>query len=150
MHRRKSWTLIAGVFLALILVETTALHIIVATRSQVIAWVLTATSLQLALLIVAQIRAVHRGGLRVTADAVELVVGLKWRATIPRAAIARAELSDTVPAGALNASLIQPTIVLALDRAVEVRGPFGIRRTPTTIAVTVDEPERFLAALSSS
>lgn len=147
MHRRKSWTAIAAVFLCLILVETSALHLIVASRSRVIAWVLTATSLQLALMIVAQIRAVHRGGARVTATAVDIVVGLRWRASIPRDAIARAELVDAVPAGALNASLIEPTVVLALDRPVEVRGWFGIRRTPTAIALTIDEPERFLAAL---
>jgi hypothetical protein len=43
--------------------------------------------------------------------------------------------------------VLEPTVVVTLNRPIEIRGLFGIKRTPTTIALTVDDPERLIARL---
>jgi hypothetical protein len=86
-------------------------------------------------------------GARLTSDALHVAVGLRWRFSIPRSAIVRIERVRELPAGALNASLIEPTLAITTDHPIEIRGLFGIRRRSSVIALTIDEPHRLLEAL---
>jgi hypothetical protein len=148
MHRRKSWTAIVLVFLWLIAVETAATHLVVAHWSPIAAWIVTGLSIYGAVWIAGDLHALRLHPLRVTPDAVIGSIGLRWRFVIPRSAIASIELADAVPDGALKAHIVEPTVVIRLHTPIEVRGLLGIRRTPTVIALTVDDPDRFLALLA--
>ena len=48
----------------------------------------------------------------------------------------------------LAAIVGEPTVLLTLRRPVEVRGVLGRRRTATAIALTIDAPDAFIAALA--
>jgi hypothetical protein len=147
MHRRKSWGAIIGVFLLLIAVETVAVHLLLASWSVIAAWIATGLSIYSAMWFAADLHVLRLYPLRVEPDAIHAAVGVRWRVTIPRDAISSVVLADSVPDGALNATVLEPTVVVTLNRPIEIRGLFGIKRTPTTIALTVDEPERLIARL---
>jgi len=148
MHRRKSWPAIAALLIALISIETVAVHLLLATWSGLAAWIATAMSIYAVVWLAADLHALRLYPLRVTADAVVVSVGLRWRIAIPRDAIASVALGETAPDGALDASVLEPTVVLTLTRPIEARGPFGLRRAPSAIALTVDDPDRLIAALA--
>jgi hypothetical protein len=75
---------------------------------------------------------------------------LLWTVEIPRDAIA-----DVAPIGAMLpkpgtlrvAFGAPPELLVSLRRPVVARGPLGIRKSVTSIALYVDEPEKLLAAL---
>ncbi len=75
--------------------------------------------------------------------------GLRWTARVPRATIAGVD--RRAPGGGekpLRASLIGgPSLWLRLREPVTAEGPYGMTRSVSTIALAVDEPDRFLAAL---
>jgi hypothetical protein len=56
---------------------------------------------------------------------------------------------EAAPPGALRADLLWPNLVLELRRPARVRGPFGIEREARAIALSLDEPKRFIAALAA-
>lgn len=82
-------------------------------------------------------------------------VGLLWTALVPYDSIATitplTELPETRDAAFLGTIPgLEPALLLTLTRPIEVRGPLGIWRKVTQIALAVDEPARFNARLSSS
>jgi hypothetical protein len=147
MHRSTGWTAILGVLLALVPVETALVHLVVTSWSVVAAWIVTALSIYSALWLAGHLHLVRIYGARLTTDALHVVVGLRWRFSIPRSAIVGIERVRATPAGAFDASLIEPTLAITLDQPIEIRGLFGIRKRASTIALTVDEPDRLIEAL---
>ena len=147
MHRRKSWAAIVAVLLGLIAVEGAAVHVMLAGWSPVAAWLATASSLYAALWLAADYHALRLYPLEVTADAVRVAVGLRWRVELPRAAITAVALTEAAPSGALAATVVEPTVLVTLDRPVVARGLLGRSRRVTAVALTVDEPAQFAAAL---
>ncbi|MBL8625864.1 MAG: hypothetical protein JNK64_31410 [Myxococcales bacterium] len=147
MHRRKHRAAVVALLVGLIAVETAALHVALAGWSAPLAWVSTASAAYLALWMIADLHVLRLAPLRVTPTAVLGPVGVRWRLDVPRDAIAAATPIDAVPPGALAAVVGEPTVLLTLTRPVEVRGLLGRRRTATAIALTVDAPEAFIAAL---
>jgi hypothetical protein len=149
LYRRGGWTAVIFVLLKLVAVETILVHMLIATQSVVAAWIVTGLSIYSGLWLAADLHVLRLYPLRVTADAIVAAVGIRWRITIPRDAIASITPVTSVPDGAFNASVMEPTLVVTLSRPIEIRGLFGIRRTASAIALSVDEPERFLSALPS-
>jgi hypothetical protein len=148
VHRRRSWPLLAATIAFLVAVETVAVHLLLARVSPLAAWIATASSGYALLWLAGDAHALRLGGLRVEAGAVRIAVGLRWRLTIPREDLAAARLADAAPPGALRADVLWPNLVLELRRPARARGPFGIERATRAIALSVDEPERFIAALA--
>lgn len=147
MHRRKSLAAILAVFAALCLIETAALHLVVAPASPVVAWVLTGLAIYGALWLAGDFHAVRLYPLRITADEVQVSVGLRTRLRIPRAAIVRISATDTCPPGAGSLRVVEPTTLVELDRELEARGLFGVRRRARAFALTVDDHDGLCAAL---
>jgi hypothetical protein len=149
MHRTNGWALIIGVFLALIVVEAALVHLVVVEWSVLVAWILTGSSIYAALWFGADLHVLRLYPLRVDREHVHLALGIRWRAEIPRAAITSIEDVREAPKGAFDAGLGGANLVLHLDREVELRGLFGIRRRATAIALTLDDAAALRAALAA-
>lgn len=147
LYRRSGWTAIVFVLLKLVAVETVIVHLMIASHSVIAAWIVTGTSIYTGLWIAADFHILRLYPLRVTPDAVVAAIGVRWRLSIPRDAIASITPITSVPSGAFNASILEPTLLVTLTRPIEIRGLFGIRRTASAIALSVDEPDRLAELL---
>lgn len=155
----RSGSLLAGLGLAL-LVETVVLHLWLVGRHPVLAWTLTALSAATLLWLAADYRALGRGAVRVSDDALDLRVGRRFAARLPRsdvASAARAGWRDIAAAGTPAAAgymnLMKPAtpnVLITLVAPARVRLPGGIRRPVQRLGLHLDEPEAFLSALNGS
>ena len=155
-HRTHQSLAIHGVLIFLIALETVALHLLIAQASALAAWISTGTSIYAALWLVGDAHALRLGRIRVERDAVVIEIARRWAAIVPRRAIVAARPETAIArdgrgrpaAGTLALAIETPTIVLELSEPVTARGPFGLTRTGTRVALTVDDPAGFLAALA--
>ena len=147
-HRTNGWSLIAGTFIALTLIETPLVHVVLGRFGHTtIAWVATGLSLYSVAWLIGDLHALRHGGLIVTADALELRLGVRWRGQIPRAAITRVTACNGAPSKEVDFSILGANLLVTLDRPVELRGLFGRRRCVDALALSVDEPDRFTRAI---
>ena len=72
---------------------------------------------------------------------------MRWRARIARDEIVWAARCDGATCKASDFSILGANVVLRLARPHEVRGLLGRRRTMRELALSVDDADRFLAAL---
>ena len=148
----RSPSLLAAVATVL-LIETVVLHLLLVGRHPLVAWALTAGSALTLVWLAADHRAMGSGRVRVHPAEVEVHVGRRLRGTVPRALIARAVAPTwrdipEVPDGYLDATRpAEPNVLLALRAPVTMR-LFGMPRRVRLIALHLDEPARFLAAIS--
>jgi hypothetical protein len=138
---------------ALIAIETTALHLLLWNLAPLIAGSLTVMSLAVLAWLVADYRAMGREAFRVHPGEIDLRIGRRLSAVIPRttiaSAIAPSRRDIPQPGGDyLNATKpAAPNILLTLNAPVRVRAVGGLKRSVKRIGLCVDEPERLLAAL---
>lgn len=148
--RRSGWLGIAGVFAFLIAVESLAVHVALAQWSPLVAWIATASSMYALAWLVADCHAIRLYPVAVAEGALWLRLGLRWRARVPLELISSVETISEVPEGAAKLSLLEPTVLVTTTEPIELVGLLGVRRRADRIALTIDEPERFLAALRGS
>lgn len=150
MHRRNHYGALVGVVLFLLAVESTLLHVVVLRWSTPAAWLATASSVWLALLLLGDANAVRLQPLRLAAEGLHVAVGVRWSMVIPYDAIATVGTADgSTPRSptTLRATVGgAPTIALRLSRPLEARGLFGRVRQFETLLLTVDRPEELIAA----
>lgn len=107
------------------------------------------------------LRLMTETGHRVTRDGVEIELGLRGRAHIPWGDIERIEARELTPPDRLVGErwpehLVPvtaseaPNITLHLRREATVRGLFGIERRGTAVALHLDDPRAFAAALTEA
>lgn len=149
MHRRSSWFAICAVFVLLIAGETAVLHVLVAMWSSTAAWIATALSIYSVLWLVGDAQALRLFAIVVDATHVHVTVGFRRRASLPRAAIEAIERTTIVPDGAVALTMFEPTLIVTLREPVTVRGMFGRSRAATRIALSVDDPEALVCAIST-
>jgi hypothetical protein len=130
------------------------LHALLVTRYPVIAWVLTAGSVLTLAWLAADFRAMRGSGVRVLAHAIDVRVGLRVRAVVPRALLASA-IAPTwrdipeLPDGYLDATQpAEPNVLLTLREPVPVR-LLGVRRPTRLIALHLDDAAGFLSVLAA-
>ena len=91
---------------------------------------------------------------RLDGDMLRVRCGLRWSVEIPIDQIETVyHVRKTLPADrpTLDASVLKnPQFALDLRRPVVAEGPYGWRKDVTRVALAVDEPERFLEALSAA
>jgi hypothetical protein len=151
MHRERRWGMIVGVLGFLVVVETAGLHLALARLSPVVAWVATALSAYGLAWLAGDYQALRLVPLVLEADALRVEVGLRWRLRIPRADLVSATAIDSRPAkdrALLDAGVMTPNVLLTLAAPATARGPFGLSRAVTRVALTVDRRDAFLAALA--
>ncbi|HEX6279205.1 MAG TPA: hypothetical protein VFZ49_04235 [Pyrinomonadaceae bacterium] len=154
-HRQNSPILILSLFLFLIVVETVALHLLLALWSETLAWIATAFSIYFAVQIFAHIKALRLRPIIVTETEVRLRCGMLSDGVIPREAIESAErimqVKDTedgidlLPVGGMS----QPNIRLSLLEPITIFGVYGLKRRGRLVRLCVDEPAAFVAALKT-
>lgn len=150
-QRRSGHGLILGFLMFVLLLETVGLHLIISHWSTNLAWVLTVASLYALLWLIGDFHAVRLQPIVLTADALHVRCGLRWRATIPWAQIEqvrRAKAADRDRKDALNAAVMgEPRWVILCREPVMAVGLFGRRRMVNRVGLTVDEEPAFVAAL---
>ena len=146
--RSTGWILFAGVLGFLVVVETAAAHIALAMWSPTVAWISTVSSAYTLLWLAGDAQAIRLYPVAVTGDALRVTVGVRWRAAIPRADIASVVETRTVPDGALSLALFEPTVLVTLRAPITIHGLIGRRRVADRIALTIDDPKAFIAAVA--
>ena len=148
--RSSGWVSMAGVIGFLVVPETLAFHVALDAWTPIAAWISTLSSLYLLLWIAADLHAVRLYPARVVDGELRVVVGVRWRARIRLADVVRVTPARSVPEGALNLALVEPTVVLELCRPAEARGLLGRRRHGATVALTIDDPAALAAAVAAA
>jgi hypothetical protein len=148
--RSTGWILFAGVIGFLIIVETAAAHIALVMWKPWLAWVSTVSSAYMLVWLAGDAQLIRLYPVAIAGGALRICVGIRWRATIALADIASVTESRSVPDGALSLALLEPTVLVTLRAPVEVIGLLGIRRRADRIALTIDEPAAFIAAIAAA
>jgi hypothetical protein len=147
--RSTGWLTYVGVFGFLLIVETIVTHVLLATMwSPVAAWVATAGSAYMLLWLIGDAQAIRLHPVAIDGEKLRVMIGVRWRAAIPLSAIASVTEIHSVPDGALNLALIEPTVLVTLREPVVVRGLLGMRRRADRLALTIDDPKAFAAAVA--
>lgn len=133
------WPLYAGVLVFLSLVEAVGVHVALHPP-----WWVTALSVYGALWLVADALAIRQTGLFIRGDQLELRIGERWHATMP---LADVSIVAPTPA-ALDLSIVGANLALSLAKPVTLTGLFGRTRTTQLIALAVDDPTAFTAAVT--
>jgi hypothetical protein len=141
---------VAAVFVFLIAVESTILHVIVATHSPLWAWLLTASSVWGALWIIGDAQAVRLSPLTITADTLVVPLGVRWRVEIPLHAIAAVgTVTDRAPQGPHTLRAARAwDVAIVTHQLVEARGLFGRRKRIDTLLLPSSRPDELIAALT--
>jgi hypothetical protein len=152
--RRRSFAAAPGlgglVFGALVLFASEGLvvHLFVEHFSAPAAWILTALTAYSALWLVADYELVRLRPIALAGDRLRVRVGARWRVDVDRALVVALEGPPREGDGALDLSASgAPTCTLALAGPVEVKGPFGIVRSASRLALQVDDPSALGRAL---
>lgn len=155
----RSAPLVAGLGLV-IAIETVVLHLWLASRHPIIGWTLTVSSLAAIAWLVADYRALGRGAVQLTDEQLDLRVGRRFAVSVPTTTVSSAlrptwrdlpNPGTPQAAGYLNLTKpATPNVLLILSAPLEVRLPGGLRRSATSFALCLDEPDAFLAAIRPS
>ncbi len=147
VHRIGGWPLYAGVLMFLIAVESIAVHIALAAWvSPLVAWIASATSAYTLLWLLGDVHSLRHSGATIGERDLELVVGVRWRGRVPWTDVTAIEEVSETPSDAINASVLGANITVRLRATVRLHGVFGRVREGTAIALSIDEPEAFVAA----
>lgn len=152
----RSGSLVAGLALA-IAIETIVLHLWLMPRHPVIAWTLTVSSIGALVWLAGDYHALGRGAVRVTSQTIDLRIGRRFAVQLPTAAIAQVAQPGwrDLPApgtpeaiGYINLTKpATPNVMLTLAEPLAVRLPGGIRRSASRLALMLDDPGAFIAAV---
>ncbi|MGH7566885.1 MAG: hypothetical protein ACREK2_08655 [Gemmatimonadota bacterium] len=135
--------------------EAIAVHMLVRHWSAVAAWILTALTAYAVVWLIGDFRALGRRSILLTDDELVVRLGLRWSLRVPLARIRAVRGTAGRPGpdhpsgpGHLRAVILgAERQVVELDSELVATGFYGIRRRVRSIGLSVDEPERFLAAV---
>jgi hypothetical protein len=152
-HRRVAYGALMAALILVMVPETIGLHLLLKRWSPAAAWALTGLSLYSVLWLWGLYQAVRLRPIRIEEDRLLIRIGLKWRVEIPFEDVAAVEIlrggtvlpkrKDLLCAVVLG----EARYLLRLARPLTAEGPYGIRKQVEQVAFTVDEPQRFEAAL---
>ncbi len=132
------------------IVETVAVHALLAHWSARWAWVATGLSIYSGVWLAGDFRGLALRPTLLLPDRLRVRIGVRWQAEIPLAAI-RGVCAGPDARGhrraAIASPLGAPNLYLHLDAPVELEGLIGLRRRGDGVGIRVDEPERLRAAL---
>ncbi|MBT9394078.1 hypothetical protein KLP40_12970 [Hymenobacter sp. NST-14] len=154
-YRNSAFTAYLGTVGLLSGVEMGAAHVLLLRWSPTAALVGGILHAYGLLLLLAHLRAVRLRPVRLTA-AGELVVrvGFLWELRLPAAALTASQLINDVPPaapGLVNAArllLTPPNLLLTLREPRRARGPYGFPQQVSRLALYLDDPTQFRAALA--
>ncbi len=153
-HRKTAYGAIVFVLLLATLAEVPAVHFLVRQWSERAAWLLTGLGLYGVLWIIGDWRASRTRPIRVEDGTLRVRFGLRWRLDIPLGAILEVRAPTTAEKSARDAVDLKLALAgaswmrLELDRPVQARGPYGMRREVRTLGLGLDEPDRLRTLLA--
>src|SRR5262245_24860796 len=146
-----SGSMLVGIGIALA-VEGVAIHLWVASRTRIVAWLITLLNVaSLAYLWRAYVGA-QRAVLRINASEVELDMG-QVRCRFPRSAIESVEpatwrsVPDVPKAFLDSAKPLDPNVLIAFRQPVIMHAPLGITRQITRLTLRAKDPHGVIATL---
>lgn len=149
-------SLLAGL-LMIVAIETLALHFLLAQWSPVLAWVLTVLSIYSAMQVFGCIKSMSRRPILIEDNLLSLRYGIMSQTSIELANIESITLSKKPIATDKLSRKLSPlgemdshNVVLQLKKEKQLIGFYGIKRSYTSLAFYVDEPERFVEYLKNS
>lgn len=149
-----SYRMVAGVLVGLSVLELGAVHLVLGAVLGVghlgVHLAIVAVNLSGILWILGDARALRASRHVVGADTLWLRLGRRASADIPREAIVSAVATEarTDDGGVRVTPLDEPNVVLSFDREIPITTLFGRVRSARRLALYVDRPESFLAALA--
>lgn len=148
-HRESLWIPLAAIIGLLTLVEGVAVHLFVADLwSPTAAIILSALHGYGLMWLIGDAQALRLHPTRITPAVVELRLGLRWRADIPVGWIDHVEPIDEAAADDLSLVVMGgPVVRVTSNQPVEVRGPMGLRRQGSRLAIQIDERDAFVEAV---
>ncbi len=154
----RSGSVLIGFGIAL-LVEAVALHLWLADRHPMLAWLATVSSVAALLWLAGDYRALGRGAVRLGPDVLECNIGRRFALRLPRAAIAAAQQPGWrdlpkrgTPAAVGYLDLTKPAtpnVLLILAEPTRVGLPGGFGRDARCLGLHLDAPAAFLLALAT-
>ncbi len=137
-------------FMAIIVIETVAVHLLLARWSPLAAWFATALSVYAAIWLAGDYRALLRRRTEIVGHSLRFCLGLRFEAMIPLSNISAIESCRTFEKSkdAIKATAMQePNLVLRFAEPVEVTGMYGVRRKATALFIRAAHPKQVRAAL---
>lgn len=144
VHRQVGYAAIAACLMLVILVETLAIHFLVAQWNTIIAWLLTGLSIYFFVWLLGDCRALMSRLTCFSDNRLQFRFGLRWEADIRLSNIATVETvvsSKDLPFVITLSG--NPNILLLFHEPVEFVGLYGIRKKATSLAVRLDDPVAF-------
>ncbi len=145
--RSTGWILTVGVLGFLVIVESGLVHYLLDRWSPLAAWLATGSSIYTLLWVTGDAQAIRLYPVAVDHGMLRLRVGVRWRGQVALTEIVAIDEIQAVPAGAVNLSVVQPTVLVTLRAPIEIRGLLGRKRTGDRIALTIDDPRALRAAV---
>lgn len=151
LHKRAAYGMIVGVFFFIILIETLAMHLLIAQWSNTIAWVLSALSVYSLLFLFADYIAIRKRLTYFTNHQLHLNIGIRWRAIIKRQNIKSIQLKPghlQAQEGLLRGELFgSPNVLIEFIHPVEFTGYYGIKKQVKLLTLSVDEAKQFSSCI---
>lgn len=155
-HMKSGLVGLLSALLGAAVVELVAVHLVIHTRAPKAAWLVAAVSAMGIFWLLGFIRAIVLRPVLVTDSEVTVRGGSSWTLDVPRAVIERVEGGRLVKAPAREAlehlqatPISQPNILITLREPLEAHGLYGRRKCVRTVALRLDEPEKFKALLGT-
>lgn len=146
-HKNSGVQALLAALLMAVVVETLAIHFIVAQWSHTVAWVLTLLSVYTGLQVFAYIKSIPRRPIVLTDGKLTLRNGLLGSCDIPVEAIDKIEVfSGDLPEAyekVKKMSAFYQNVVLHLKQPVEINGLYGVRKKADVLAFYIDETASF-------
>ena len=158
-YRTARSTAITTAIIAVVLIESVAVHFAVAARHPMVAWVLTLSSIAAVVWLARDYLALGTGAVRLTADRANLTIGRRFDVALPLDAIARViapTFRDLPTPGTtqgrdfLNLTKpAAPNVLIVLEEPRRLRITMGITREVKRIALKLDDSAAFISAIEA-
>ena len=153
-HKRSGTPSVIGAIIFIIIIETFALHIVVEKWSVVLAWVLTGLSIYSGIQMFGYARSLSKRPIRLESERLLIRYGVMSETEIPMDEIEYSEVTRRRVTFNNEIRKLSPlgefeshNFIIHCSKEQELSGLFGIRKKYKSLALHIDEPERFKVAL---
>ncbi|MEQ6165671.1 hypothetical protein AAOE16_00635 [Ekhidna sp. MALMAid0563] len=155
-HQKTSTQMVLGVFFFIIMIEAIAVHLLLQSWSQVVAWILTCLSIYGCFQILGILKSLSRRPISIKNDAVILRYGIMNEVEVPYNQIKQiAAFTTTVEKsdGYVHLSPFKDmeghNILIEVENEMELNGFYGVKKSFEKLLIYTDEPERFLKKMEA-
>lgn len=156
-YRRSRSGAITSAIIAVIVIESVAVHFAVAARRPMLAWALSLSSVAAVVWLVRDYLALGAGAIQLSDDTLRLRIGRRFDISVPLVAIVRTirPTFRDLPAPGTNQGRdylnltrpAAPNVLIGFEPMIRVRLTAGLHRDVARVGLQLDDPAAFLAAL---